>query len=149
MTDEEKKLVLACGTFCHVTTQENADIGGLDPSSDMSVVIRGPKRPQAVYLCPESSLDKALNVIGDRARGEKALIVFKVAAAVLAVKSCGPDFGWLSAHIGGAELEAATVKTSLDTVGAIACYDLISPGEISETVTVPNPKFDPEAGKLI
>src|ERR1700733_6049235 len=144
MTDEEKKLVLAYEMFCHVTTQENAgfvEAFGLNPSNDMSVVIRGPKRPVAVYLCPESSVDKAINVIGDRAKGEKELIVFKIAATVLAEKNCGPDFGWLSAHIGGAKLEMATVKISLDTVGAIACYDVITPEEFSEMVTVPNPNF--------
>ena len=51
MTDEEKNLIPACGTFCHVTTQFKAELvkaTGLDPSSDLSLVIRGQNRMQAI-----------------------------------------------------------------------------------------------------
>jgi hypothetical protein len=87
---------MECGTFCHVTALGKAagiDLVGLDPSTDESAVIRGPKRPTAVHLTPNAKLNTALQLTGDRVRDQQRLVVFTVAAALLAEKNCGPDFG--------------------------------------------------------
>jgi hypothetical protein len=143
MTQQEKVLVQACGTLCHATVLENRDsieAMGLDPDTDQSLVLRGPKRPKAVYLCPENLLDKALEFLGDRAKDQEQLDVFRIDAVIVAEKNCGADYGWLAAHLPGDQLNAVTIAISLE-VGGLACYHLIPPEDFISVEEVPKPKF--------
>ncbi len=144
MTPQERQLIADCGTFCHVTTLNRAgeiDVRGLHPSVDESFVIRGPSRPKAVYFTPRSKLNTALEFIGDRARDQKRLVVFQIAAAVLVGKSCGPDFGWLAALLAEEKIESATIATSLH-LGGLACYIIVLPAEFKGRGEVDNPRYD-------
>ena len=144
MTDEERNLIAQCGTFCHVTTLDKShaiDSGGLIPTADKSLVLRGPVRPNAVYLCPESHLDKALEFVGEKDRDQKLLIVFKVSGSTISKKDCGADYGWLSAHLNTSELDDATIAMSLQ-IGGLACYELIPPVDFVDRTEVNNPRCD-------
>jgi hypothetical protein len=105
MTEQERQVVAACGESCHVTTTDRValiDAAGLDPAYDDSVVLPGPKRPKAVYLCPAASLENAKQFIGDRASGQETLFVYRLSAESLSHKSYGPDIGYLVHRVGEA-----------------------------------------------
>src|SRR4051812_10369556 len=98
MTPAERELVTACGEFCHVTTADRLDdveAAGLDPEHDDSLVLRGPKRDKAIYLCPVASIEDAKHLIGARASDQPKLYVFRIDAAAVSLKNCGPDIGYL------------------------------------------------------
>jgi hypothetical protein len=146
MTAEEQELVLGCGEFCHVATEEKAafiDESGLNPEFDESIVLRGPKRPPAVYLCPAARLEETLDFIGDRVSEQEKLIVFHLPAEALSGRDCGPDYGFLVYFT--KDLENATVELSL-AHGSIACYELIPRGEFTEIYEVANPRYKPLGG---
>lgn len=145
MTDQERKLVAACGEFCHVTTAEGSgdiDVAGLDPALDDSIVIRGPKRDKAIYLCPADNLNKAADFIGSRASDQPKLYVYRIGAAELADKECGADIGWLVNLVGEADW---TVAVSLE-LGTIACYEAIARAELSGPQEIDNPRYIASSG---
>lgn len=114
MTEAEKQLVLECGEFCHVTTAEGReliDAAGLDPAYDQSLVLRGPKRDKAVYLCPAAKVEKAKDFLGSRASDQAKLYVYRISAEALSHKNCGADIGWLLNLV---EEEQWTVAVSLE-----------------------------------
>src|SRR5438105_6354280 len=112
MTEQERQLVAACGEFCHVTAidiRDFIDEFGLDPRFDQSVVLRGPKRPRAVYVCPMASLDKVLAFVGDRAPDQPRLFVYRMDAQVLCDRNCGPDYGYLVYFVEG-DVDHGTIE---------------------------------------
>jgi hypothetical protein len=145
MTEQEKALIAACGEFCHVTTAARRDLVnavGLDPEYDESLVIRGPKRDKAVYLCPATSIAKALDFIGARADDQPKLYVYWIGAAALSQKNCGPDIGYM---VNIVEEHDYTVEVSLQC-GTIACYEAIDRGELTDPVEAVNPRYLPPGG---
>jgi hypothetical protein len=98
MTEQEQQHIASCGVFCHVgdvRTQPFVEEMGLDPRFDQSLVLRGPRRPKAVYCCPVASLDKMLEFVGDRRPEEPTLLVYRIDAEKLCRRNCGPDYGYL------------------------------------------------------
>jgi hypothetical protein len=145
MTDQERELVEACGTFCHVTTAERIDAveaTGLNPAFDDSQVLRGVRKDKATYLCPEVSIGKALDFLGSRADDQPKLHVYRIGAAALAAKDCGADISWLVNHI---EEDKWTVAMSLE-IGSIACYEPIPRAELTDPEEVDNPRYTPPGG---
>ncbi len=142
ITDEERQRVAACGEFCHVTIAERLqliDNSGLDPAHDVSLVIRGPKREQAVYLCPAAGIENAKDFIGARASDQPKLYVYRIAADILSQKDCGPDIGYLVNIVGENDW---TVEVSLRR-GTIACYETIPRAALVGPQEVENPRYTP------
>lgn len=145
MTDQERQLVKAYGTFCHVTTAERmaaVEPAGLNPAFDDSQVLRGVRKDKAVYLCPEASIDKALDFLGSRAGDQPKLYVYRIGAAALAAKDCGADISWL---VNLVDEDKWTVEVSLN-LGSIACYEPISRAELNGREEVDNPRYTPPGG---
>lgn len=145
MTENERHLVVSFGTFCHVASQANVEQinqHGLSPERDQSVVLRGPEKAKAVYLCPEASLVKTLAFVGANHSYEPHLYVYRIPATELCEKKCGPDYGFL---VNVMKLEEITLETSLAR-GTVACYEAIEADELTGPEQVPNPEFMEEGG---
>jgi hypothetical protein len=99
MTDQERAMIAACGKFYHVTLIDKHDLiqaGGLDPRFDESLIIRGPQRPKAVYLCPPGGLETALDFLGSRNPDQERLLVYRLDSEAVSKRNCGPDYGVVS-----------------------------------------------------
>lgn len=145
MTPAEIELMVACGEFCHVTTEERmADIEavGLNPAFDDSKVLRGVRKDNAVYLCPVANIDKAMDFLGSRASDQPKLYVYRIGAAELAAKDCGADISWL---VNLVDEDQWTVAKSLE-LGSIACYQPIARAELTDPEEVDNPRYTPPGG---
>lgn len=142
MTAAERELVTACGEFCHVTTADRLDdveSAGLDPELDDSLVLRGPNRDKAIYLCPVASIENAKDFIGARASDQPKLYVFRIGAAAVSQKNCGPDVGYLVNIVEEADY---MVAASLER-GTIACYEAIPRAELAGPEETDNPRYKP------
>lgn len=140
MTAADRELVTGCGEFCHVTTADRLDdveAAGLDPELDDSLVLRGPKRDKAIYLCPVASIEKAKDFIGVRASDQPKLYVYRIGAAALSLKNCGPDIGYLVNIVEEADY---TVAVSLAR-GTLACYEAIPRAELTGPEEIDNPRY--------
>lgn len=146
MNEQERELIAACVTFCHVTTAEHLatiEATGLNPAFDESLVVRGNRKEKAVYLCPEARIEKTTNFLGERANDQKNLYVYRIGAAELAAKDCGADISWL---VNLVDEEKWTVAVSLE-IGSIACYEAIARDELNGPQEIVNPRYIASSGE--